>query len=192
MYLLWERKRGKRQGALAVSSRELLPSETVKQGLGLKVGGPWAGCGDGSGGCCVLAVASGHRGSGAATKPHSPISCLGSAGSLASPSTTRTSPTLAAGLARSCWEDHGASPSSGTSFPRSRITLPANSKPSVPRLSGKDAQLRCRGGRGTGTAAGLCRGTIPPQPCAAGRQPGPAGRAEEMSLTKEPGRVTFL
>lgn len=121
-----------------------------------------------------------------------PLSCLCSAGSSASPSTTRTSPTSAAGLARSCWEDRGASPSSGTSFPRSRITLPVNSKPSVPRLSGKDAQLRCRGGRGMGTAAGLCRGTIPPRPCAAGRQPGPAGRAEEMSLTKEPGRVTFL
>lgn len=39
------------------------------------------------------------------------------------------------------------------------------------------------GGRGTGPSL-----LFPP----AGRQPGPAGEAEAMSLTKEPGRVTFL
>lgn len=56
------------------------------------------------------------------------LTCPLSAGSLASPCPTRMSPTSAAGLARSCWGARGASLSSGTSSPHSRITLPVNSK----------------------------------------------------------------
>lgn len=80
-----------------------------------------------------------------------------SAGSLASPSPTRMSPPSAVALARSFWGDRGTSLSSGTSSPHSRITLPVNSKRGIPRLSGKDAQHRCCGGRGTSTAMGLPR-----------------------------------
>lgn len=82
---------------------------------------------------------------------------LCSAGSSASPSTTPTFPTSAAGLARSCSGGPGASPSSSTSSPRSRITLPVNSKRSVPRLSGNDA-AQLPGGRGQDATASLSRG----------------------------------
>lgn len=119
------------------------------------------------------------------------LSCLCSAGSLASPSPTRRSPT-SAGLARSCWGgDHGTSLSSGTSSPHSRTTLPVNSKQSVPRPSGKDAQHRCCGGRGTGTATALPR----PRPSLAtcrGTAAWPRRESRAMSVTKEPGRVTSL
>lgn len=82
---------------------------------------------------------------------------LCSAGSSASPSTTPTFPTSAAGLARSCSGGPGASPSSSTSSPRSRITLPVNSKRSVPQLSGNDA-AQLPGGRGQDATASLSRG----------------------------------
>lgn len=119
------------------------------------------------------------------------LSCLCSAGSLASPSPTRMSPTSAAGLARSCWGGHGASLSSGTSSPHSRITLPVNSKRSVPRLSGKDAQHRCCGGRGTGTATGAPGPRPSPATCR-GMAAWPRRESRGMSVTKEPGRATSL
>lgn len=123
--------------------------------------------------------------------PSPTLSCLCSAGSLASPSLTQRSPT-SVGLARSCWGgDPGMSLSSGTSSPHSRITLPVNSKRSVPRPSGKDAQHRCCGGRGTGTATALPR----PRPSPAtrcGTAAWPRWESRGMSVTKEPGRVTSL
>lgn len=117
--------------------------------------------------------------------------CLCSAGSLASPSTTPTFPTSAAGLARSCSGGPGASPSSSTSSPRSRITLPVNSKRSVPRLSGNDA-AQLPGGRGQDATASLSRGPLRlprPRPSAAGRTHGPAaglGELQPKNLAGQP------
>lgn len=53
------------------------------------------------------------------------VSLLLLPGSLDFPSTTQTCPTWAVLVARSCWADHGVSPSSATYLPHSRIILPA-------------------------------------------------------------------
>lgn len=177
--VLGARKSESWPGVRALCNEKLLPSETVR----------WAGARASPG----LDVGTGQRDIVSPLvalrpgQPHPALSCLCSTGSSASPSTTARSPAWAAGLARSCWGGRGASLSSSTSSPHSRITLPASSTLSVPRLAGNDAvQPRWEGdGHRTGLTPTL---SLPPHR----GLPGPAGTAQDMSSTKELGRVTLL